>query len=96
MQLRKIRIALALVALVAGAAALITTPWSSGSKPSPARTAVDPHASVHLSKAQIRLECNVDDLVLLPKFVVFAYHFGIMLCILAGNQHVWNGMLWRL
>ena len=54
MQLRKIRIALALVALVAGAAALITTPWSSGSKPSPARTAVDPHASVHLSKAQRR------------------------------------------
>src|SRR4051812_34597419 len=55
MQLRKIRIALALVAMVAGAAALVTTPWSSGDKQSsPRASVVDPHAPLHLSKAQSR------------------------------------------
>ena len=54
MHFRKIRIALALVAVAAGAAALITTPWSNGSKPSSPRAVVDPHAPVHLSKAQNR------------------------------------------
>src|SRR5437763_9013247 len=53
MQFRKIRIVLAVVAVMAGAAALITTPWSNGGKST--RTAsVDPHAPVHLSKAQSR------------------------------------------
>src|SRR6266576_2783339 len=54
MQLRKIRIALALVAVMACAAALITTPWSNGGKPSAPRAGVDPHAPVRLSKAQSR------------------------------------------
>jgi cytochrome c peroxidase len=55
MHLRKIRIALAFVAVMAGAAALITTPWSTGDKQSSQRASiVDPHAPVHLSKAQSR------------------------------------------
>ena len=53
MQIRKIRIALAALALMAGAAAVVVTaPWSgAGSKSS---AAIDPHAPVHVSKAEAK------------------------------------------
>src|SRR4051812_14420560 len=51
MHIRKIRIALALVGLAAGAAALATTPWQHGAS-RPTAKIVDPHAPVHMSKAQ--------------------------------------------
>src|SRR4051794_2825943 len=55
MPIRKIRIALALVALLAGAAALASTPWSHGSAPSVKHFAtLDPHGNVKLSKAERR------------------------------------------
>ena len=50
MHIRKIRIALAVLAVLAGTAALATSPWSGGGTKSPATT--DPHAPVHMSKAQ--------------------------------------------
>src|SRR3954451_9700886 len=51
MHIRKIRIALALVAVAAAAAALATTPWQHGDTRTTAKIA-DPHAPVHMSKAQ--------------------------------------------
>src|SRR5438094_4039851 len=55
MPIRKIRIVLALVALLAGAAALVSTPWSHGAAP-PAKhfASFDPHGNVKMSKAERR------------------------------------------
>ena len=56
MPIRKIRIALALVALLAGAAALASTPWNHGDAPSTKHfaTTLDPHGNVKMSKAERR------------------------------------------
>jgi len=55
MPIRKIRITLALVALLAGALALASTPWSHGSAPSVKHFAkFDPHGNVKMSKAERR------------------------------------------
>src|SRR4051794_17762618 len=50
MHLRKIRIALVVVAMMAGAA-LLTTPWSHGA--GTAAGAIDPHADVPIPKAEM-------------------------------------------